>query len=80
MNSENSAFKILLVDDEQDILDFLSYNLNKEGYQVFTALNGRDALEIAKREIPHLIVLDVMMPDMDGIDTCREIRSIASLK
>jgi two-component system alkaline phosphatase synthesis response regulator PhoP len=80
MNSENSAFKILLVDDEQDILDFLSYNLNKEGYQVFTALNGRDAVEIAKREIPHLIVLDVMMPDMDGIDTCREIRSIASLK
>jgi two-component system alkaline phosphatase synthesis response regulator PhoP len=80
MNSENSVVKILLVDDEQDILDFLSYNLNKEGYQVFTALNGRDALKIAKKEVPHLIVLDVMMPDMDGIDTCREIRLIPSLK
>ncbi len=80
MNSENSVVKILLVDDEQDILDFLSYNLNKEGYQVFTALNGRDALKIAKKEVPHIIVLDVMMPDMDGIDTCREIRLIPSLK
>lgn len=50
MNSENSVVKILLVDDEQDILDFLSYNLNKEGYQVFTALNGRDALKIAKKK------------------------------
>jgi two-component system alkaline phosphatase synthesis response regulator PhoP len=80
MNTQNNAYKILLVDDEQDILDFLSYNLNKEGYQVFTALNGRDAVNIAKKEIPHLIVLDVMMPDMDGIDTCREIRSIPNLK
>jgi two-component system alkaline phosphatase synthesis response regulator PhoP len=80
MNSQNNAFKILLVDDEQDILDFLSYNLNKEGYQVFTALNGKDAITIAKKEIPHLIVLDVMMPDMDGIDTCREMRAIEGLK
>ena len=80
MNSQNNAFKILLVDDEQDILDFLSYNLNKEGYQVFTALNGKDAIAIAKKEIPHLIVLDVMMPDMDGIDTCREMRAIEGLK
>ncbi len=80
MSSDNSLHKILLVDDEQDILDFLSYNLKKEGYQVYTALNGRDAINIAKKEIPHLIVLDVMMPEMDGIDTCREIREIASLK
>src|ERR1700752_101512 len=80
MSTENSLYKILLVDDEQDILDFLSYNLKKEGYQVFTALNGKDAITLAKREIPQLIVLDVMMPEMDGIDTCREIREISSLK
>jgi two-component system alkaline phosphatase synthesis response regulator PhoP len=80
MSTENNLYKILLVDDEQDILDFLSYNLKKEGFQVYTALNGRDAISIAKKEIPHLIVLDVMMPEMDGIDTCREIREIASLK
>lgn len=70
----NAKFKILLVDDEQDIVEFLSYNLKKEGYEVVTASNGKDAIEIAKRELPHLIVLDVMMPDMDGIETCREIR------
>ena len=80
MSTDNSLYKILLVDDEQDILDFLSYNLKKEGYQVFTALNGKDAISLAKKEIPHLIVLDVMMPEMDGIETCREIREIKSLK
>lgn len=80
MSSENSSYKILLVDDEQDILDFLSYNLKKEGYQVFTSLNGKDAIATAKKEMPHLIVLDVMMPEMDGIETCREIREIDSLK
>jgi two-component system alkaline phosphatase synthesis response regulator PhoP len=80
MSTENSLYKILLVDDEQDILDFLSYNLKKEGFQVYAALNGKDAISIAKKENPHLIVLDVMMPEMDGIDTCREIREIANLK
>lgn len=80
MSSDNNLFKILLVDDEQDILDFLSYNLKKEGYQVFTALNGKDAISIAKQEHPHLIVLDVMMPEMDGIETCREIRENDALK
>ena len=80
MSTDNSLYKILLVDDEQDILDFLSYNLKKEGYQVLTALNGKDAIALAKKEIPHLIVLDVMMPEMDGIETCREIREIKSLK
>ena len=54
--------------------------MKKEGYQVFTALNGKDAISLAKKEIPHLIVLDVMMPEMDGIETCREIREIKSLK
>lgn len=80
MSPDNSLYKILLVDDEQDILDFLSYNLKKEGFQVFLALNGKDAISIAKKELPHLIVLDVMMPEMDGIDTCREIREITQLK
>ncbi len=80
MAIDNSVHKILLVDDEQDILDFLSYNLKKEEFQVFTALNGRDAITIAKKELPNLIVLDVMMPEMDGIDTCREIRDIPALK
>ena len=81
MSTENNnQYKILLVDDEQDILDFLSYNLKKEDFQVFTALNGKDAITIAKKEVPNLIVLDVMMPEMDGIDTCREIREIPALK
>ncbi len=77
---ENNNHKILLVDDEQDILDFLSYNLKKEGYQVSTALNGKDAIAIAKKELPHLIVLDVMMPEMDGIETCKVMRETADLK
>lgn len=73
------SHKILLVDDEPDILDFLSYNLKKEGYTVFTANNGVEAIEKAKKELPHLIVLDVMMPEMDGIETCRQMREIPSL-
>ncbi len=72
--------KILLVDDEQDILEFLSYNLKKEGYIVYTAGNGKEAITIAKSENPDLIILDVMMPDMDGIETCRELREIPGLK
>ena len=72
---ENSELKILLVDDEPDIIEFLSYNLKKEGYQVFTALNGKDAIVIAKKELPQLILLDVMMPELDGIEVCRELRS-----
>jgi two-component system, OmpR family, alkaline phosphatase synthesis response regulator PhoP len=71
--------KILLVDDEQDILDFLTYNLEKEGFKVKTANNGNDAVEIATKMHPDLIVLDVMMPGMDGIETCRAIRHIDSL-
>jgi len=72
--------KILLVDDEPDILTFIKYNLSKEGYLVFTASNGLEALEIAKKELPALIILDVMMPDMDGIETCSKLREIKSLK
>jgi len=76
----NSYNKILLVDDEQDILEFLSYNLRKEGYEVHTSTNGKKAVEIAKEVKPQLIILDVMMPDLDGIETCRELRSIDDLK
>ncbi|MCD6065443.1 MAG: DNA-binding response regulator [Bacteroidetes bacterium] len=76
----STSTKILLVDDEQDILDFLGYNLKKEGYQVLTASNGRDAIAIAKKETPSLIILDVMMPELDGMETCRELREIESLK
>ncbi len=76
----NNEHKILLVDDEQDILEFLSYNLKKEGYNIFTANNGKEAVAVARKENPHLIILDVMMPDMDGIETCREIREIPGLK
>lgn len=76
----NHEYKILLVDDEPDILEFLSYNLKKEGYNVYTATNGKEAVTVAKKEDPQLIILDVMMPDMDGIETCREIREIPGLK
>lgn len=78
--SEHSSYKILLVDDEPDILNFLSYNLKKEGYLVYTASNGKEAISVAKKELPHLIVLDVMMPEMDGIEACREIRNDPKLK
>jgi two-component system alkaline phosphatase synthesis response regulator PhoP len=75
-----SKVKILLVDDEADIVEFLGYNLKREGYEIFTANNGSDAIEIAKKEHPQLIILDVMMPDMDGIETCREIRDIKGME
>ncbi len=70
----------MLVDDESDVLEFLSYNLRKEGFVVSTALNGREAIARALEEQPHLIVLDVMMPEMDGIETCEEIKKIPELK
>jgi len=76
----NHTHKILIVDDEEDILEFLSYNLNKEGYQVFTAADGNTAITLAKKELPHLILLDVMMPGIDGIETCRELRSLPGLQ
>jgi two-component system, OmpR family, alkaline phosphatase synthesis response regulator PhoP len=76
--SENK-FKILLVDDEIDILEFISYNLEKEGYVVFTAKNGFEAIMQAEKHQPHLIILDVMMPEMDGIAACEEIRKIPEL-
>lgn len=77
---DNSEIKILLVDDEPDILEFLSYNLKKEKFQVYVAASGKEAVDIARKEKPHLIILDVMMPDMDGMETCREIRETEGLK
>ena len=68
-------YRILLVDDEPDILEFVGYNLRKEGYEVYTANNGKEAIHKALEVFPHLILLDVMMPEMDGIETCQEIRS-----
>ena len=72
--------RILLVDDEADILEFISYNLIREGYQVYTATNGKEAVAKARAVVPHLILLDVMMPEMDGIETCQEIRKQDELK
>lgn len=72
--------KILLVDDEPDILEIVGVNLSAEGYNVITAANGVEALKKAKKHQPHLIILDVMMPEMDGIEACEKLREISSLK
>ena len=66
--------KVLIVDDEPDILEFLHYNLSRNGFDVIQATNGLDAINIANREIPDLILLDIMMPGMDGVETCYELR------
>lgn len=73
-------FKILVVDDEKDVLEFLGYNLKKEGFQVFSARDGKEAIDIAREVNPHLILIDVMMPEMDGIEACNEIRQIKHLE
>lgn len=72
--------RILLVDDEPDILEIIGYNLSSVGYQVYTAENGVEAISQAKKHKPHLIVLDVMMPEMDGIEACEKIRMIPELE
>jgi len=72
--------KILLVDDEPDILEIVGYNLKNQGYQVYSANNGVEALKTAKKIIPNLILLDIMMPEMDGIETCEKIRTLKSLE
>lgn len=72
--------RILLVDDEPDVLDFLSFNLKKEGYEVFTASDGKSAIQAAKKVSPNLIILDVMMPEMDGIEACKELRTLPETK
>jgi two-component system alkaline phosphatase synthesis response regulator PhoP len=77
---KKKEIKILLVDDEQDILEIVGYNLAQEGYQIVTASNGREAIAKAKKELPQLIIMDVMMPEMDGMEACENIRRIPELK
>lgn len=74
------GYRILLIDDEVDILEFVKYNLERDGYEVFTAPNGAVGIEIALSVQPHLILLDMMMPVMDGLETCQTIRSMPELK
>lgn len=75
-----SKHKILIVDDEPDILELIEYNLKKEGYQVYTASNGQEGVVLAKKVLPDLIILDVMMPKMDGIEACRIMRAMPEFK
>ena len=76
---KKKEIKILLVDDEPDIIEIVKYNLENEGYQIFTASNGLEAIKKSEEIHPHLILLDVMMPEMDGIEACEKIREIDSL-
>ncbi len=75
-----AKIKILIVDDEEDILDLLAYNLEKEGYAVVKAMDGEEAIAVAKKEKPQMILLDIMMPQLDGIETCRRIRELPEME
>lgn len=75
-----AKYKILVVDDEPDIVELIAYNLKREGYHVYTATNGQEAVTTAKRVMPNLIILDIMMPKMDGIEACRIMRSMPEFK
>jgi two-component system alkaline phosphatase synthesis response regulator PhoP len=77
---KTSDYKILIVDDEPDIREFVGYNLKKEGFVVYTAADGEGGLKIAHKEQPHLVLLDVMMPGMDGMETCDRLRSSSDLE
>ena len=79
-NMKKKDIRILLVDDEPDILEIVSYNLTAEGYEVFTAKNGLDGVAKAKKKQPHLVILDVMMPEMDGIEACELLRKTSGLE
>src|SRR5690606_6702481 len=78
--SDNQKIKVLVVDDEPDIVEILTYNLEKEGYQVASATDGAMAVQTAARFMPEVILLDIMMPHQDGVETCRQIREIPELK
>ncbi|MEI6139370.1 MAG: response regulator transcription factor [Mariniphaga sp.] len=80
MVDKDNTPRILLVDDEEDILEFVSYNLQREGFRVYTGRNGREAIELAGKIKPDLVILDVMMPEMDGIAACEEIRKLPVCK
>ncbi len=75
-----TSYKILIVDDEIDIIELLSYNLKKENFTVVAAMNGKEAIQIASKMKPDIILMDVMMPEMDGIEACRQIKAIPQLK
>ncbi len=74
MRMENSSFKILVVDDEPDIVEFISYNLKKEGFEVCSANDGLEGIKTAEKQKPDLIILDIMMPKLDGVETCEHLR------
>ncbi|MFM9989778.1 response regulator transcription factor [Flavobacterium sp.] len=76
---KKKEIRILLVDDEPDVLEIVGYNLSQEGYQIFTAENGKEAVQKAKKHNPHLIIMDVMMPEMDGMEACEIIRKVPEL-
>ncbi len=76
----NQNYKILVVDDEPDILEFIEYNLKREGYEVILAANGQEGIDKAREVAPDLIILDVMMPVLDGIETCRRLREMEEFK
>jgi len=76
----DQKFKVLIVDDEPDILEFLHYNLSRSGFTTVQATNGQDAIKLADAEVPDLILLDIMMPGMDGVETCYEMRKNAKLR
>jgi two-component system alkaline phosphatase synthesis response regulator PhoP len=77
---EEKNFKILLVDDEKDIIELIKYHLDKEGYTVYTASNGLEGVGLARKVVPDLVLLDVMMPEMDGMEACMEMREMPELK
>lgn len=79
VSMEQQGESILIVDDEKDILEFLSYNLKKEGYKVYTSSSGSEGVKMAKDLNPSLIILDVMMPEMDGIEACEKLRAMPEI-
>jgi two-component system, OmpR family, alkaline phosphatase synthesis response regulator PhoP len=76
----NRKYKVLIVDDEPDILELMEYNLKKENYSTYTASTGKEAIQLAKKESPDLVLLDIMMPELDGIETCRILRSLPQFR